>query len=128
MHLTSFRFKLYHFIRNISNLLFKFRVFWQKYSISKLHYRLGIQALKLLIYVSFHAPLMHIVKLFKPLSSIFPDFICRWNIVQDLLFSYNIAVDRSDEMKKILKKSAASVGLQLPDVYQPWWWGLFPSK
>jgi hypothetical protein len=40
-------------------------------------------------------------------------------IIQDLLFSYNIAVDRSDEMKKILNKSAASVGLQLPDVYQP---------
>ncbi|KAK4403839.1 hypothetical protein Sango_0752500 [Sesamum angolense] len=37
--------------------------------------------------------------------------------VQELLFSYNIAVDRSDEMKKILGKSAASVGLQLPDVY-----------
>ncbi|KAJ1689023.1 hypothetical protein LUZ63_013178 [Rhynchospora breviuscula] len=35
---------------------------------------------------------------------------------QELLFSYNIAVDRSDEMRKILKKSAASVGLQLPDV------------
>ncbi|XP_006664308.2 uncharacterized protein LOC102715258 [Oryza brachyantha] len=34
------------------------------------------------------------------------------------LLSYNIAVDRSDEMKKILNKSAASVGLQLPDVYQ----------
>ncbi|KAJ4807303.1 hypothetical protein LUZ62_019869 [Rhynchospora pubera] len=34
---------------------------------------------------------------------------------QELLFSYNIAVDRSDEMKKILNKSAASVGLQLPD-------------
>ncbi|KAG0475746.1 hypothetical protein HPP92_015432 [Vanilla planifolia] len=38
---------------------------------------------------------------------------------KDLLFSYNIAVDRSDEMKKILNKSAASVGLRLPDVYQP---------
>ncbi|KAL3516402.1 hypothetical protein ACH5RR_023304 [Cinchona calisaya] len=38
---------------------------------------------------------------------------------KDLLFSYNIAVDRSDELKKILGKSAASVGLQLPDVYQP---------
>uniref|UniRef100_A0A0E0FA67 Uncharacterized protein n=1 Tax=Oryza meridionalis TaxID=40149 RepID=A0A0E0FA67_9ORYZ len=37
---------------------------------------------------------------------------------KDLLFSYNIAVDRSEEMKKILNKSAASVGLQLPDVYQ----------
>ncbi|CAL2242516.1 unnamed protein product [Prunus armeniaca] len=33
----------------------------------------------------------------------------------DLLFSYNIAVDRSDEMKKVLGKSAASVGLQLPE-------------
>ncbi|KAJ8461157.1 hypothetical protein OPV22_034083 [Ensete ventricosum] len=38
---------------------------------------------------------------------------------KELLFSYNIAVDRSDEMKKVLNKSAASVGLQLPDVYQP---------
>ncbi|VVA12303.1 PREDICTED: LOC110031774 isoform [Prunus dulcis] len=38
---------------------------------------------------------------------------------QDLLFSYNIAVDRSDEMKKVLGKSAASVGLQLPEVYEP---------
>ncbi|XP_043712153.1 uncharacterized protein LOC122660953 [Telopea speciosissima] len=37
----------------------------------------------------------------------------------DLLFSYNIAVDRTDEMKRILGKSAASVGLRLPDVYQP---------
>lgn len=40
--------------------------------------------------------------------------------MQELLFSYNIAVDRSDEMKKVLNKSAASVGLRLPDVYQPW--------
>ncbi|KAF3972676.1 hypothetical protein ACB098_06G173100 [Castanea mollissima] len=38
---------------------------------------------------------------------------------KDLLFSYNIAVDRSEEMKRVLGKSAASVGLQLPDVYQP---------
>ncbi|KAK9062544.1 hypothetical protein SSX86_019731 [Deinandra increscens subsp. villosa] len=38
---------------------------------------------------------------------------------QDLLFTYNIAVDRTDEMKKVLGKSAASVGLQLPEVYQP---------
>ncbi|XVF75500.1 hypothetical protein PTKIN_Ptkin13bG0192600 [Pterospermum kingtungense] len=38
---------------------------------------------------------------------------------KDLLFSYNIAVDRSDEMKRILGKSAASVGLQLPEVYEP---------
>ncbi|KAK2633867.1 hypothetical protein Ddye_028659 [Dipteronia dyeriana] len=37
---------------------------------------------------------------------------------KDLLFSYNIAVDRSEEMKRTLGKSAASVGLQLPDVYQ----------
>uniref|UniRef100_A0A0E0BEY6 non-specific serine/threonine protein kinase n=1 Tax=Oryza glumipatula TaxID=40148 RepID=A0A0E0BEY6_9ORYZ len=37
---------------------------------------------------------------------------------KDLLFSYNIAVDRSEEMKKILNKSAASVGLQLPDMEQ----------
>lgn len=39
--------------------------------------------------------------------------------VQDLLFSYNIAVDRSEEMKKVLGNSAASVGLQLPEAYQP---------
>lgn len=39
---------------------------------------------------------------------------------KDLLFSYNIAIDRSDEMKRILGKSAASVGLKLPEVYQPW--------
>ncbi|OWM70150.1 hypothetical protein CDL15_Pgr026000 [Punica granatum] len=38
---------------------------------------------------------------------------------KNLLFSYNIAVDRSDEVKRILGKSAASVGLRLPDVYQP---------
>ncbi|XP_020518030.1 uncharacterized protein LOC18426188 isoform X2 [Amborella trichopoda] len=38
---------------------------------------------------------------------------------QDLLFSYNIAVDREGEMKRTITKSAASVGLQLPDVYQP---------
>ncbi|XP_068661097.1 uncharacterized protein [Aristolochia californica] len=38
---------------------------------------------------------------------------------KDLLFSYNIAVDRSDEMRRTLKKSASSVGLQLPEVYQP---------
>jgi hypothetical protein len=38
--------------------------------------------------------------------------------LQGLLFSYNLAVDRSDEMKRILGKSAASVGLQLPEAYQ----------
>ncbi|XP_051140932.1 uncharacterized protein LOC127258212 [Andrographis paniculata] len=38
---------------------------------------------------------------------------------KELLFSHNIAVDRSDEMKKVIGKSAASVGLRLPDVYQP---------
>ncbi|GLT93187.1 hypothetical protein SLE2022_109890 [Rubroshorea leprosula] len=38
---------------------------------------------------------------------------------KELLFSYNIAVDRSEEMKRILGKSAASVGLQLPEAYQP---------
>ncbi|KAF9606922.1 hypothetical protein IFM89_030098 [Coptis chinensis] len=38
---------------------------------------------------------------------------------KELLFSYNIAVDRSDEVKRTLNKSAASVGLQLPEVYQP---------
>uniref|UniRef100_A0A803Q9P3 Uncharacterized protein n=1 Tax=Cannabis sativa TaxID=3483 RepID=A0A803Q9P3_CANSA len=37
----------------------------------------------------------------------------------ELLFSYNIAVDRSEEMKRTLGKSAASVGLQLPEVYEP---------
>ncbi|KAG4999987.1 hypothetical protein JHK87_021059 [Glycine soja] len=34
---------------------------------------------------------------------------------KDLLFSYNIAVDRSDEVKRTLGKSASSVGLQLPE-------------
>ncbi|KAK7399730.1 hypothetical protein VNO78_10919 [Psophocarpus tetragonolobus] len=38
---------------------------------------------------------------------------------KDLLFSYNIAVDRSDEVKRTLGKSASSVGLRLPEVYQP---------
>ncbi|XP_022134018.1 uncharacterized protein LOC111006395 [Momordica charantia] len=38
---------------------------------------------------------------------------------KDLLFSYNIAIDRSEEMKRILGKSAASVGLRLPEAYQP---------
>ncbi|WCJ19400.1 hypothetical protein M5689_001693 [Euphorbia peplus] len=38
---------------------------------------------------------------------------------KELLFSYNIAVDRTEEMKRVLGKSAASVGLQLPEVYQP---------
>ncbi|KAL8513314.1 hypothetical protein ACS0TY_019497 [Phlomoides rotata] len=38
---------------------------------------------------------------------------------KDLLFSYNIAVDRSNEVKKVLGKSAASVGLRLPEVYAP---------
>ncbi|KAJ8766049.1 hypothetical protein K2173_020565 [Erythroxylum novogranatense] len=37
---------------------------------------------------------------------------------KDLLMSYNIAVDRSDEMKRVMKQSAASVGLRLPEVYQ----------
>nr|XP_043632603.1 uncharacterized protein LOC122603845 [Erigeron canadensis]XP_043632604.1 uncharacterized protein LOC122603845 [Erigeron canadensis]XP_043632605.1 uncharacterized protein LOC122603845 [Erigeron canadensis] len=49
------------------------------------------------------------------------DYTCLLNSVhhhQDLLFSYNIAVDRTEEMKKVLGKSAASVGLQLPEVYQ----------
>ncbi|RDX63808.1 hypothetical protein CR513_57716 [Mucuna pruriens] len=35
---------------------------------------------------------------------------------KDLLFSYNIAVDRSDEVKRTLGKSASSVGLRLPEV------------
>ncbi|RVW22412.1 hypothetical protein CK203_033484 [Vitis vinifera] len=38
-------------------------------------------------------------------------------VVQELLLSYNIAVDRSDEMKRILGKSASSVGLQLPEFH-----------
>ncbi|PHT43966.1 hypothetical protein CQW23_17991 [Capsicum baccatum] len=38
---------------------------------------------------------------------------------KDLLFSYNIAVNRSNEMTKVLKRSAASVGLRLPDAYRP---------
>ncbi|XP_057421840.1 uncharacterized protein LOC130715740 [Lotus japonicus] len=38
---------------------------------------------------------------------------------KDLLFSYNIAVDRSNEVQRTLGKSAASVGLQLPVAYQP---------
>ncbi|EOA14155.1 hypothetical protein CARUB_v10027302mg [Capsella rubella] len=37
---------------------------------------------------------------------------------KDLLFSYNIAVDRTEEMKRVLNKSAASVGLRLPEVYE----------
>ncbi|XP_010520130.1 PREDICTED: uncharacterized protein LOC104799357 [Tarenaya hassleriana] len=37
----------------------------------------------------------------------------------ELLFSYNIAIDRAEEMKRVIGKSAASVGLRLPDVYQP---------
>ena len=40
-------------------------------------------------------------------------------VVQELLLSYNIAVDRSDEMKRMLGKSASSVGLKLPEVYEP---------
>ncbi|XP_031493691.1 uncharacterized protein LOC116259869 [Nymphaea colorata] len=36
-----------------------------------------------------------------------------------LLFSYNIAVDRADEMRRTISKSAANVGLRLPDVYHP---------
>ncbi|KAF7820090.1 Complex 1 LYR protein [Senna tora] len=38
---------------------------------------------------------------------------------KELLFSYNIAVDRSDEMRKVIGKSASSVGLRLPEAYQP---------
>ncbi|XP_054808001.1 uncharacterized protein LOC129310159 [Prosopis cineraria] len=38
---------------------------------------------------------------------------------KDLLFSYNIAVDRTDEVKRVIGKSAASVGLRLPAAYQP---------
>ncbi|KAI3850304.1 hypothetical protein MKX03_028860 [Papaver bracteatum] len=37
---------------------------------------------------------------------------------QGLLFSYNIAVDRSEEMTRTLRKSAGSVGLQLPEIYR----------
>lgn len=40
-------------------------------------------------------------------------------LLQELLFSYNIAVDRTNEMQITLNKSAASVGLRLPEVYQP---------
>ncbi|CAH9114590.1 unnamed protein product [Cuscuta epithymum] len=36
---------------------------------------------------------------------------------KDLLFSNKISVNRSDEMKRVLRKSAASVGLQLPEAY-----------
>ena len=49
------------------------------------------------------------------------------NLLQDLLFSYNIAVDRSDEVRRTLGKSASSVGLRLPEVYQPWWLVLLTS-
>ncbi|KAH1076974.1 hypothetical protein GLYMA_19G087500v4 [Glycine max] len=38
---------------------------------------------------------------------------------KELLFSYNIAVDRSNEVKRTHGKSASSVGLQFPEVYQP---------
>ena len=41
------------------------------------------------------------------------------NNLRNLLFSYNVAVDRSGEMKRILGKSAAIVGLQLPKAYRP---------
>jgi len=37
---------------------------------------------------------------------------------KDLLFSYNIAIDREEEKKLTLKKSASSVGLQLPQPYE----------
>ncbi|GAA0159608.1 hypothetical protein LIER_38900 [Lithospermum erythrorhizon] len=40
-------------------------------------------------------------------------------VQDDLLFSYNIAVDRTEEMAKTLGKSAASVGLRLPEAYKP---------
>lgn len=57
-------------------------------------------------------------KFSKEINVIFFWFLIhKW---QDLLFSYNIAVDRSEEMKRTLGKSAASVGLQLPEVYKPW--------
>ncbi|EFJ05907.1 hypothetical protein SELMODRAFT_431189 [Selaginella moellendorffii] len=36
----------------------------------------------------------------------------------DLLLSYNIAVDRSEEEKERLKDTAHRVGLQLPEVYK----------
>nr|CAN78084.1 hypothetical protein VITISV_021303 [Vitis vinifera] len=45
--------------------------------------------------------------------------LSKGDLIHELLLSYNIAVDRSDEMKRILGKSASSVGLQLPEVYQP---------
>ncbi|KAF6157403.1 hypothetical protein GIB67_038176 [Kingdonia uniflora] len=37
---------------------------------------------------------------------------------KELLYSYGIAVDRSDEVARTLRKAAASVGLQLPEVYR----------
>ncbi|KAG6758455.1 hypothetical protein POTOM_038803 [Populus tomentosa] len=49
------------------------------------------------------------------------DYTFLFNSVQHhkgLQFSYNLAVDRTDEMKRILGKSATSVGLQLPEAYQ----------
>lgn len=55
---------------------------------------------------------------FKKKTAFCFDHASLLTILQDLLFSYNIAVDRSDEVKKTLGKSAASVGLQLPEVYQ----------
>ncbi|CAN1257942.1 hypothetical protein LINPERPRIM_LOCUS9742 [Linum perenne] len=39
----------------------------------------------------------------------------RIHLLQDLLISYNIVVDRTNEMKKVLGKSAASVGL--PEIF-----------
>ncbi|VVB02447.1 unnamed protein product [Arabis nemorensis] len=48
----------------------------------------------------------------------FTDFV-NIHAHKDLLFSYNIAVDRTEEMKRVLGKSAASVGIRLPEVYQP---------
>jgi hypothetical protein len=37
---------------------------------------------------------------------------------KDLLFSYNIAIDREAEKKLTLERSASSVGLQLPQPYK----------
>ena len=37
-----------------------------------------------------------------------------WLALQELLFSYNIAVDREEEQKARMKNTAERVGLRLP--------------
>ena len=39
-----------------------------------------------------------------------------WPALQDLLLSYNIGIDRETRQRNLVKSSAASVGLQLPQV------------